>query len=263
MEKRVENPVQDKHSKSIDDPKQNNNSFKTKLQKSKAKLLGSYYGNPIKDMRLICITGSTGKATVAHFLHEILRAASQHVAILASDTEIRAGMLHKFFADAWKAGANYVIVTAPADSLKKNVFYGLPVYAAALTDFLDPSLTTPTPEEFFADSTTLFKMSPEIVVLNADDIYYSNFAEYTGKQQTLTYGRNSLSDLRIESSTLYKKGIEATFSLGSNYFTVASFLTGEPIVSYMACATAIAITLHIDASVIAEGLANYNPEESE
>jgi len=27
----------------------------------KAKLLSAYYGHPLKDMKLICITGSTGK----------------------------------------------------------------------------------------------------------------------------------------------------------------------------------------------------------
>ena len=44
-----------------------------KRQKIKAKLLKSYYGNPIKDMKLIAITGTTGKTVVAHFVHEILR----------------------------------------------------------------------------------------------------------------------------------------------------------------------------------------------
>lgn len=257
METRVENPAQDKNLQPPQKP-----STTSKLRKTKSKFLSSYYGNPIKDMKLICITGSAGKAITAHFLHEILRAASQHVAVLASDSEIKAGMLHKFFADAWKAGANYVIVTAPAESLKKDVFYGLPVYTAALTNFLDPSLSSPTPQEFLQSSSTLFEMSPEIVVLNTDDIYYQDFSRYSGKQQTITYGHSSISNLRIETSTLYKKGVEATFSLGSSYFTAASFLAGEPIISYMACAAAIATALHIDTSIIAEGIANYNPEEN-
>ena len=260
MEKRVEDLTQDKHSKTQKTLK--NSSVKSKLQKSRSKLLSNYYGNPIKDLKLICITGTAGKSITAHFLHEILRAASQHVAILASDSEIKAGMLHKFFADAWKAGANYVIVTAPAESLKKDVFYGLPIHVAALTNFLDSSLASPTPEEFIKDSSTLFDMSPEIVVLNTDDLYYPQFKECTGKKETLTFGHDRSANLRIENTTLYKRGVEATFSLGSSFFTAASFLTGEPIVSYMACAAAIATALKIDNSVISEGLANYNPEEA-
>ena len=255
MEKRVTPETKDKHSNHS-----KKSSLKSKLQKSRSKFLGSYYGNPIRDMKLICITGSTGKSVTAHFLHEILRASGEHVAILASDDEFNASMLHKFFADAWKAGANYVIVTAPAESLKNNVFYNLPVHVAALTDFLDSSLASPTPEEFLKSGSTLFEMSPKIVVLNSDDIYYSEFQKYSGTEKTLTYGHSSSANLRINSSTLYKQGVEASLSLGSSPLTVASFLTGEPIVSYMACAATIAAALDLDNQSISDGIANYNPE---
>ncbi len=232
-------------------------SFKAKRQRAKAKFLSSYYGNPIRDMKLICITGTTGKSTVAHFVHEILRSAGQHVAVLASDSTIKTGALHKFISDAWKAGASYVVVTAPAESLKNNVFYGLPVHVAALTDFVPASLDAPTVEEFLASESTLFAMSPEIVVLNEDDAHYPDFAKFIGKTDTLTYGRTRSSTLRIDAAKLYKKGTEAALSLGSSRFTVASFLTGEPIVSYMACAAAIATGLKISSDTIIDGLANY------
>ena len=235
-------------------------SFKQKSERAKAKLLSTYYGNPIKDMKLIAITGTTGKSIVAHFVHEILRAAGQHVAVLASDAPIKASVLHKFFADAWKAGANYVVVTAPADSLKSNVFYGLPVEVAALTDFVPASLSSPTSADFLTDTTTLFSMSPNIVILNEDDAYFSDFSKFSGKKETVTYGTTPTATIHIDNKRLYKKGTEAHLSLGSAHFTVASFLIGEPIISYMACATAIATSLHISTDTIAEGLANYDPQ---
>lgn len=235
-------------------------SLKTKTQRARAKFLASYYGNPIRDMKLICITGTSGKATTAHFVHEILRAAGQHVAVLASDSPIKASLLHKFFSDAWKAGSNYCVVTAPAESLKNNVFYGLPISVAALTDFVPASLNAPSVEEFVSDEETLFKMNPETVVLNEDDVNYQEFSKFTGKEQTLTYGTKRSATIRIDSAKLYKKGTEANLSLGSSRFTTASFLTGEPIVSYMACAAAVATALHVSTEVIAEGIANYNPE---
>ncbi|MBR3180770.1 hypothetical protein IKF63_01690 [Candidatus Saccharibacteria bacterium] len=235
-------------------------SFKAKTQRARAKLLSSYYGNPIRDMKLICVTGTSGKATVAHFVHEILRSAGQHVAVLASDGSIKTSVLHKFFSEAWKAGSNYCVVTAPADALKNNVFYGLPIHVAALTDFLSPSLTTPTPESFLESESTLFQMNPEIVVLNEDDANYPDFSKFVGTEQTLTYGTARSSTIRIDSAKLYKKGTEANFSLGSNHFTCASFLTGETVVSYMACAAAIATSLHISTDTISEGIANYNPD---
>ena len=239
---------------------QKKTNFKTKAQKTKAKLLSAYYGNPIRDMKLICITGTSGKSVVAHFTHEILRAAGQHVAVLASDQPIKTTLLHKFLSDAWKAGSNYVIVTAPAKSLKDNVFYGLPVHVAALTDFTPASLDAPTPAEYVADETVLFNMKPEIVILNQDDAHYDEFSKFTGTTDTLTYGFTTGSTIHIDTSKLYKKGTEASLSLGSSHFTTASFLTGEPVVSYMACAAAIATALHISSGAIADGIANYDPE---
>ena len=239
------------------DKKADKPTFKQRSQRARAKFLSSYYGNPIRDMKLICITGTTGKSTVAHLVHEILRAAGQHVAVLASDSEVKTGALHKFISEAWKAGASYVVVTAPADSLKNNVFYGLPVHVAALTDFVPASLDAPSVEDFLKSESTLFAMDPKIIILNEDDAHYPDFAHFVGKESSYTYGTTRTSTIRIDRAKLYKKGVEADLSIGSSRFTVASFLTGEPIISYMACAAAIATALHISTDVISEGIANY------
>ena len=130
-----------------------------------------------------------------------------------------------------------------------------------MTDFVPASLDAPSAEDFSASESTLFAMNPEIVVLNEDDANFAQFSRFVGKTDTLTYGTTRTSTLRIDGAKLYKKGTEANLSLGSSRFSVASFLTGEPIVSYMACAAAVATSLHIANDVIADGIANYNPDD--
>lgn len=228
-----------------------------RLERAKVKLLASYYGHPARDLKLICVTGSTGKSTVAHYIHEILRAASQPAAILASDREIRATVLHKFLNDAWKAKVTYAVITAPAAALSAETFYGLPVYAAAMTDFVPSGLTDADLNSYLEAKEILFRMDPEVVVLNRDDAHYPDFAQFRGKTETLTYGASSDSDVKIEGSKLYRRGTEANLSFGGREWTVASFLTGEPTVSYMACAAAVATALNIAPAAIAEGIANY------
>ncbi len=230
------------------------------LERTKVKLLAAYYGHPARDLRLICITGSTGKSTVAHFVHEILRAASQPVAILSSDHEIKATILHKFLNDAWKAKATYAIITAPASALGRETFAGLPVYVAALTDFVPSGLNDADLSSYLDAKSTLFRMNPEVVVLNRDDSHYPDFAQFRGKTETITYGASSDSDLRIDYSKLYRRGSEASLVCGHSAFTVASFLPGDSTVSYMACAAAIATALNISPATIAEGIANYDPQ---
>ena len=65
--------------------------LRAQSQKIKASLLKSYYGNPTKDMKLVAITGTTGKTTVAHYVHEILKATGEQVAVFASDQPYKLG----------------------------------------------------------------------------------------------------------------------------------------------------------------------------
>ena len=233
-----------------------NGGLKSGKQKLKAKMLKSYYGNPMKDMKLIAITGTTGKVTVAHYVHEILRATGEQVAVLASDQPFKMGMLHKFLSDAWKAGANYVIVIVPAEGLRDNVFYGLPVHVAAMTNFVTAGLADMTPEEYLDNEKTLFDMKPEYVVLNSDDLNYSTFSGFGGTRGTITFGQSS-ADVKILNSKLYAKGTEATLSMRSEIVSVATFVPGETAVSYMACAAAIAEALEVDSEKIIDGIAEY------
>ena len=230
--------------------------FKASSQKIKAKVLKSYYGNPMRDMKLIAITGTTGKTTVAHYIHEILKATGEQVAVLASDQPFRIGMLHKFLSDAWKAGANYVIVTVPAEGLRDNVFYGLPVTVAAMTNFVTAGLKDMEPEEYLDNEKTLFDMKPEMVVLNHDDLNYETFSEFKGTKKTINFGQSS-ADVKVLNSKLYSKGTEATLSIKSEIINVATFVPGETAVSYMACAAAIAYALEVDNEKIVDGIAEY------
>lgn len=230
--------------------------LKQSRQKLKAKLLKSYYGNPTKDMKLIAITGTTGKTIVAHYVHEILKVVGEQVAVLASEQPFKMGMLHKFLSDAWKAGANYVVVTVPAEGLRDNIFYGLPIEVAAMTNFVTAGLHDMEPSEYIECEKTLFDMKPEIVVLNSDDLNYNTFAEFQGKNKTINFGQSS-SCVKILNSKLYPKGTEATLSVASEITSVATFATGELAVSYMACAAAIAYGLGIDQKFVIEGIANY------
>ena len=233
--------------------------LKAKKQRLHAKVLKSYYGNPLKDMKLIAITGTTGKVTVAHYVHEILKATGEQVAVLASDQPFKMGMLHKFLSDAWKAGANYVIVTVPAEGLRDNIFYGLPVHVASMTNFVTAGLSDMEPTEYLENEKTLFDMKPEYVVLNKDDLNYDTFSGFRGTKGTMTFGVSS-TDVKILNSKLYAKGTETTLSIKSDIVTVATFVPGETAVSYMACAASICTSVGIKNDAIIEGIANYDPE---
>ena len=252
-----------KKAKKTKSPKKTNGKTKKKLTKNrlKAKILSTYYGHPARDMKLIVVTGMTGKTTVAHFIHHIISEAGERVAVLASEAEIKTGMLHKFLSDAWKAGANYVIVTAPAESIDDDLFAELDIYAAVLTDYVPSHIGEPTAKEYEALDDTLFDMNPDYVVLNRDDKHYDDFKRtFKGEKGTITYGESPESDLVIESSKLYKMGSEVHLNYDGHRFVAASFLNKQTDVSYMTCAAALAVAIGIDDSAIENGIASYDPQ---
>lgn len=234
--------------------------LRLKSQKLRAKILSSYYGNPIKDMKLIAITGTTGKTTVAHYIYEILRSAGKQVAVLASDKPFKTSMLHKFFSDAWKANADYVIVTVPEKSLQEQVFYNLPIHIAVMTNFVTSSLSDMTPEEYLNNEKILFNMHPEIIILNHDDPNYSVFSEFKGNKATYDFGQSG-NHVKILNSKLYRHGTEASLSINSKIISVATFIPGEITVSYMAAATTIAHALNLEVKHTIDGIANYQPDQ--
>lgn len=238
-------------------------SGKKKLTKNriKAKILSTYYGHPARDMKLIVVTGMTGKTTVAHFIHHIIGEAGERVAVLASDSLIKTGTLHKFLSDAWKAGANYVIVTAPAESLEDDLFAELDIYAAVLTDYIPSRIGDASATDYEAAEDTIFDMNPDFVILNRDDKHYDDFKKsFKGEKETVTYGENLESKLCIESSKLYKMGSEAHLNFEGRRFVVASFLNKQTDISYMACAAAFACAVGADIESIENGIASYDPQ---
>ena len=223
-----------------------------------AKFFGIIYGHPIRDMKMIVVAGDSGKVTTAHFIHKILSEANQRVAILASEEGITLRTLHSFLSKAWKNGANYVIVTADVNALKNNLFYDLPAYATVITNFNSTSNTNT--EDYQSAFNTIFCMNPEIAIINKDDLSFDTFANFKGEDTTLTYGRDSFAQIKIERSALYKKGTEARLNLRGVHTTVASFVSGEPTISNMAAAAATAVALHISEGAITAGIADYDPD---
>lgn len=216
--------------------------------KLKAKLLGVYYGNPAKDMKLIVIAGE-GKVIVSHFVHEILRAADEQVAVFASNQFFKMSVLHKFLNDAWKAGANYVVITAPLETLQNGVFADLPIQVIATTELTDD-----------LKAADLFKMSPKTAVLPLSNSKLTELKDVKGETKIVTFGQTTGCDIKTLKSKLYKRGSEATLMVEKDVINPATFVPGEEAINYMALATAIAHTLEVKNDAILDGIANYDPE---
>ncbi|MCL1839662.1 Mur ligase family protein [Candidatus Saccharibacteria bacterium] len=236
-------------------------SLKPKLQKAKVKVANTIHGKPAKDLKIIAVAGHTGSETVAHFIHEILSAHKVPAALITSpaDSPISTLMLYRYLSKCLKSGATHVIIEAPAASIKKQVFYKLPIHMAVLTNTVSPDIIGTDIADLVAQKSTLFQDSPHFIVLNRDDPQYDHFSTFAAKTATTTYGQHREAKTRINRSKLYKKGTEASLAHDSATFDVATFAIGEEAVALMAAAAAAANLLGVPDDIIVEGIASYEP----
>ncbi len=235
-------------------------SIKPKLQKAKAKLFSTYYSNPAKDLKIIAVTGEHGRDITAHYIQNILKSRDAKTGLIIDPTGTSS--LYKQLYKIWKSGTDHVVISVAASDLANHLFYGLPIYAAVITDNLSPeSDAALNKEEDNNAKAILFNKEPFFSIINRDDVNYSFFAKYPAKTAVLSYGTDRDADLRITRSKLYKLGAEANFNYKADKFDVATYVATEEAVNYMAAAALTAFACDCNADAIVDGIADYEPEQ--
>jgi UDP-N-acetylmuramyl tripeptide synthase len=232
-------------------------SLKPKIQKAKAKFFATYYSNPAKDLKIITVTGEKGRAVTAHYIQEILKARDPKVGIII-DPETTSSLYKQLFA-IWRSGTDHVVITAPSEAIANHLFYQIPFFAVVATNF-ERSATDPFEDDHV--KSILFNKEPYFAILNSDDPNFSYFSSFPAKSATLSYGHSSDASLRINRSKVYRMGTEANISFQGEKFDIATYLTGEENVEYMAAAALTALALGIDQDTIVDGIANYEPNQN-
>lgn len=234
-------------------------SLKPKLQKAKAKFFSTYYSNPAKDLKIIVVTGDLGRDIVAHYLQEIIKHKDPKVGLIIDPQTT--SQLYKELYQVWRTGTDYAVVTAQAYAIARHLFYGMPIYAAVLTDSQPEQSSVMTPEISAADAKAiLFNKEPVFSILNREDPNYETFAQFPAKTATLTYGRDRDADLRINRSKVYKVGTEANITFKNESYDVATYVTSEIAVNFMAAAALTASAMDFSQDFIVDGISNYEPK---
>ena len=231
--------------------------LKPKLQRAKAKFMASYYSNPAKDLRIIAITGNSGRDVTAHFLQEIIKFQDDKVGLIIDPATV--SDLYKQLSKIWKTGANNVIISITSAGLANHLFYQMPIYETINTDTasasVSPILMGNNVESDAKE--VLFNTQPNFNIVSRDHPDFDTLANYPVKTATFSYGHSRSADLRINRFKLYKKGTEANLYYGTENFDVATYEVGEEAVNYMAAAALGALALGANYDEITDGIANF------
>lgn len=149
-----------------------------------ATLCAAYFGNPSKKLKLIGVTGTSGKTSVTYMTKKLLENQGKKVGLIgtiqniigteilpAKNTTPDAYELQSLFSLMLKAGCEYVVMEVSSHALDQKRVYGLEFECAIFTnltqDHLDYHITI---ENYLAAKLKLFKMSKKAIV-NIDDEY--------------------------------------------------------------------------------------------
>ncbi len=242
-------------------------------RRGRIKLISARYGHPARGQRVIAVTGTNGKTTTINFLNEILKEAGCVTAMFSTavievagerklnDLNMTVGntdQMQRFFRDAKKAHADYVLLEVTSHALDQHKLDGVPIEAAIMTNLTHEHLDYhKTMEQYAKAKGKLFAGTPKFIILNRDDDWYDFFDEFVAGAQKITYGTHDEAEAKITHVKLYKKGSEATVLIDhQTKLELATAMPGKFNVYNMTAAAATAYLLGVKLKDIVEGVAN-------
>lgn len=177
-----------------------------------ALIAANFYGRPAEKLRLIGVTGTSGKTTTTKMIESILEATGEPVGLIGT-IEYRAGsvrevadrttpdavMLQHWFSRMVDQKVRYAVMEVSSHALALRRTHGVPFAAAVFTNLSRDHFDFHKDEEdYFGAKRMLFDQidrSRNSAILNYDDPYGQRLLRELGAA-ALTFGRDSRADIR-------------------------------------------------------------------
>lgn len=233
-----------------------------------ARLCGNHFGNPARRLKLVGITGTSGKTTVAFLTKSILERAGKKVGLIgtihnqigelefpAKHTTPDPYQLHTMLDRMVEAGCEYAVMEASSHALDQCRLEGCQFAAAVFTNFSQDHLDYhETMENYFAAKKRLFSIADASVINLDDEKGRELVKELDGKIVTFSMERDDAS--------LTARNISSAVT-GSSFIIVGErviqrtriAMPGRFSVSNAMAAAGACYALGVSPKEIAEGLA--------
>lgn len=235
-------------------------------------LAGNFFGHPARDLAFIGVTGTKGKTTTCHFIHDILQASGIRSALITSavrrlpDREYRASnttpepvSLHRFLREALRQGSTHVVVEASSIGIVEERLHGLKFDALAFTNIGSDHLEYHGGvDEYWNAKRKLFtkadfrKGATTVVVVNGDDA--------GGEELSRTLSPAPVS-VGLRSGDIVAKNV--MFDVSGSHFVIENHLISIPLTGLHNVSNALvafAVTRHfVGASAAVSGFTAIRP----
>lgn len=199
----------------------------------------TYFGNPLRNIGLIGVTGTNGKTTVTYLIKEILEKQGKKVGLIGTNknmigdkilpterTTPESYELYKLFADMAADGADYVVMEVSSHALELNRVGGCEFLLAVFTNLTQDHLDFHGDmESYFKAKCRLFSMC-KAAVINTDDTYGARIASLC-KVPVRTYALERGADMRAERVCVSAKGVAYTIEENGKFVDVKLPIPGK------------------------------------
>lgn len=230
------------------------------------------YGFPARSAKVIMITGTNGKTSIATLIAGMLEDAGFTVGVnttayyrigdkttpkKSSRTVEDMFVLHDMFARMKKAKSNYIVLEATSQALDQHRLWGVPTWAAVMTNLTQDHLDYHgTMQRYAAAKFRLFARRPPIIILNRDDDWFEYFNKAKAAKQKLNYGSHKNADAQITNTALHKDGSDFTLKVGDTSLRLHTKLAGEYNIYNAAAAALIGYAEGLTPEQINHGIAS-------
>ena len=207
-----------------------------------SKISINFFGNPIKDMTSIAITGTKGKTTTTWMIKNILEEDSKTVGVIGTmgiffkdkyystvNTTPESFEIQKYLREMVDNGVKYLVMEVSSQALKVGRVDGLVFDYGIFTNLTQDHIGDnehPNMEDYIHSKSLLFKQCKH-GIFNIDDIHYQEMIKEC-TCDIYTYGRSIESNLVIDKMNLLRKKNFIGIEMNTKGLINDSFLVNTP-----------------------------------
>tara|TARA_B100000959_G_scaffold286121_1_gene363403 strand:+ start:1105 stop:2556 length:1452 start_codon:yes stop_codon:yes gene_type:complete len=237
-------------------------------RKALAMLAATFYGQPARSLKLIGITGTNGKTSVAFLLRHLLRTANRRCGLIgtveydlgdriipAARTTPESLELNQYLAGMVQSGCEFCVMEVSSHALKQNRIAGLKFSGTAFTNLTRDHLDYHGDmESYFATKRRLFEMKTESgeQIVNADDPFGRRLVD---EFNVRTFGEAKDAAFRFTDLSLEQR--KTSFRIAGNNYTMP--LIGRHNVANAAAAIGLARGIGITIDECVQALLTVEP----
>jgi UDP-N-acetylmuramoyl-L-alanyl-D-glutamate--2,6-diaminopimelate ligase len=238
----------------------------------------TFHGHPSASLKVIGVTGTNGKTTVAFMVKEILEASGVRTGLLgtvryevgervipASRTTPEALEVQQMMAQMLRAGCQACVLEVSSHALEQKRVLGVDFDVAIFTNLTRDHLDFHgTMEQYFLAKQKLFQSAAnggkkQAAVINIDDVSGGRLAAESDLEIRLTYGLCEAAQLRATKVELAHEGSRFTLQLPGKTLDCRMPLIGRHNIYNALAAAGAGLALNVEPATIRAALNRLHP----